>query len=48
MAESGDVVTYAELESRAARVARALRAAGLALTLLPGAATVAGRRPPTR
>ena len=29
-------------------MARALRAAGLALTLLPGAATVAGRRPPTR
>jgi len=29
MAGSGDVVTYAELESRAARVARALRAAGL-------------------
>jgi len=29
-------------------MARALRAAGLALTLLPGAATVAARRPPTR
>src|SRR5947207_89206 len=28
-------------------MARALRAAGLALTLLPGAATVAERRPPT-
>ena len=29
MAETGEVVTYAELESRSARVARALRAAGL-------------------
>ena len=29
MAEAGDVVTYAELESRSARAARALRAAGL-------------------
>src|SRR5437762_2273257 len=31
-----------------AAMARALRAAGLALTLPPGAATVAARRPPTR
>ena len=29
MAEAGEIVTYAELESRANRVARALRAAGL-------------------
>jgi shikimate 5-dehydrogenase len=31
-----------------AAMARALRAAGLALTLPPGAATVEARRPPTR